>query len=71
MEGASKLVGCKNSASWVWRLFDVNADAAESTDLFASNLPLANAMFTRLQTWLASVDHSRVAESNCTGQPRS
>jgi len=71
MEGKSKLVGCKNAASsWFFRLFDVNADPGEALDLFESSLPQADAMFTRLQTWLANVNHSRVFESNCTGQHR-
>lgn len=69
MEGASKLLGCRNAnASWFWRLFDLGADAAEQHDLLPGDAQHAAGMFARLQAWLASVDESRANESQCAKQ---
>jgi hypothetical protein len=69
MEGEMKLVGCRNAAAtWFWRLFDVEVDKAEANDLFAAQLPLADAMFVRFQAWSASVNVSRANESECAKQ---
>jgi arylsulfatase A-like enzyme len=69
MERELKLVGCLNPAKlWNFRLFDVDADAAEANDLFAAREAEADAMFVRMQAWLASVDESRANESQCAKQ---
>jgi Sulfatase len=70
MEGAMKLVGCATlpARTWNWRLFDVAADPAEATDLFAAQTPLTDAMFVRFSEWLASVVTSREVESQCASQ---
>lgn len=71
MEGDLKLVACKNTqAAWRWRLFNVSGDPGETDDLLDARVDVADAMFGRLQTWLASVDASRDNESQCAAQPR-
>jgi len=69
MEQEIKLVGCLTPAkAWNFRLFDVDADAAEEKDLLVAREAEADAMFVRMQAWLASVDASRANESQCAKQ---
>jgi hypothetical protein len=69
-EGPLTLVACRNvDGHWVFRLYDVDADPAQAVDLFAAQLPTADAMFGRLTAWLASVAASRANESQCDKQP--
>jgi hypothetical protein len=69
MEGSVKLLGCLNGQRlWNFRLFDVDADPAEAHDLFPERTHVADAMFVRLQAWLASVNDSRANETQCSSQ---
>ena len=72
MEGPLKLVACKCQAdpkkAWVWRLFNVTADAKEEYDLLPAQGALADAMFGRYQAWASSVAASRLSESVCSAQ---
>ena len=41
-------MACRNAGrAWVWRLFNVSADAGEREDLLPANPALADAMFLR------------------------
>jgi hypothetical protein len=51
---------------WHFFLYNLTADRAETTDLWASQRAEAKAMFGRFQGWQASVEHSKgPAENGC------
>ena len=69
VDGPMKLIGCMNAQrNWHFRLFNVEKDRAEATDLFAAQITRVNAMFVDLADWLVSVQRSRDTETMCAQQ---
>ena len=75
VEGTWKLLGCRDNRTQLWRFFLFNVtqstprDDPAADDVLAKHRDRADAMVSRLFTWMRSVETSQgPAETNCSAK---